>query len=81
MTIETINLKIDGVEDVLSLVECFRWMSWCSVLLRCLRAPPTTPVLRKLADIGRKISDHDDRVIRFVNNIIQRAGESKSKTL
>lgn len=37
-----VSLNIDKVDDVIEMVESFRWMSWCNVALHALRAPLTT---------------------------------------
>ena len=76
---QSISQHIDTVDDVLAVVESFRWMSWCSVLLRTLRHPPTTVALRKLVDIGKAISAGDDRILRFLQNVILRSQIWKSK--
>lgn len=39
-----ISLEIDKVEDVLTILDCFRWMSWCNVALHLIRVPlPASP--------------------------------------
>jgi len=71
--------QIDSSEDVLAIVEAFRWMSWCSVLLRTLRHPPTSVALRKLVDVGKSISNNDDRIVRFLQNVVLRSQVWKGK--
>jgi len=74
-----ISQQIDASEDVLAIVEAFRWMSWCSVLLRTLRHPPTTVALRKLVEVGKTISNNDERIIRFLQNVVLRSQVWKGK--
>ena len=37
-----VALNIDKVDDVIEMVESFRWMSWCNIALHALRLPLTT---------------------------------------
>ncbi len=71
--------KLESMDDVLAVVEGFRWMSWCSVCVQALRNPPTSVVIRRLIDIARTISAGDDRIVRFLQNVAMRSQVWKTK--
>ena len=58
-------LEIDKIDDVLSVLEHFRWMSWCNIALNVLRAPMSTIVLRRLLDAGGPLKFNDDKIMKF----------------
>jgi hypothetical protein len=72
-----ISLEIDKVEDVLTILDCFRWMSWCNVSLHLIRVPPTSVALKKVVDVTKLLRMVDDKIIKVFANILSRAGQWK----
>ena len=70
---EAISLGIDKVEDVATILENFRWMSWYHIALHGLRQPLTTKVLTRLIDITKPFPLNDDRIVKLLNQILVRA--------
>jgi hypothetical protein len=63
----------NSVEDVLLVVDAFRWMSWCNICLKILRCPPSTEFLRKLIDCAKPLRVTDDKVLKLLTGILSRA--------
>ena len=74
-----ISLEIDKVEDVITILDCFRWISWCNISLHLMRVPPTTMALKKIVDVTKLLRMVDDRIIKVFTNILTRAGQWKIK--
>jgi hypothetical protein len=64
---------IAAIEDVLSVLEAFKWMSWINLCLHFLRFPPTTPALKKLLDAAKPLRYADDKIIKALTGVLQRA--------
>ena len=74
-----ISLEIDKVEDVITILDCFRWMSWCNISLHLIRVPPTSIALKKIVDVTKLLRMVDDKIIKVFANIVARAGQWKSR--
>lgn len=74
-----ITQGFDYVDDVLNIVESFRWMSWCSLMLLCLRAPPTTVLLRKMLTTAKGMKYADEKITKYMSTIMQRGQVWKIK--
>ena len=61
------------IEDVVVALDAFRWMSWCHLCLHLLRVPPTTPALRRLLEAAKPLQCTDDKILKLLNGILQRA--------
>jgi hypothetical protein len=66
-------LEIDKIDDVVTIIDCFRWMSWCALTLHALRIPPPTHILRKLSDAAKTLKLTDDKITRSINGMLLRA--------
>lgn len=65
---------IVNLEDVALVLDAFRWMSWTNICLHMLRNPPTTPALRQLIDVTKNMRCIDEKVIKILSGVLQRAG-------
>lgn len=74
-----INAGIGDIEDIVTVIEAFRWMSWCNVTLQVIRIPLTTVLLRKLVTAGEGLKMHDEKLLRFFRFLNMRAIAWKSK--
>ena len=74
-----INAGIGDIEDIVTVIEAFRWMSWCNVTLQVIRIPLTTVLLRKLVSAGEGLKMHDEKLLRFFRFLNMRAIAWKSK--
>lgn len=74
-----VALNIDKVEDVVEMVESFRWMSWCNVTLHAIRSPLTTTGLHKLIESGRSMRFADDKILKLFQHINTKAANWKNK--
>jgi hypothetical protein len=61
------------LEDVALVLDAFRWMGWSNLCLHLLRFPPTTPVLRRMLDATRNLRYTDEKVIKLLQGVLQRA--------
>lgn len=59
-----ISLSVDGIDDVLVVIESFRWMSWCNIMLHSIRAPLTIRALNKLVMACQGMRNIDVNVFR-----------------
>ena len=64
---------IFAVEDVKYILDIFKWLSWINLTLHLLRLPPTTPALRKILDAVQGLRCADDKVVKLLSAILQRA--------
>jgi hypothetical protein len=76
---QAISLKLEAMDDILAVVEGFRWMSWCSVCIQALRNPPSSMVVRRLVQIAATVGAADERIVRFLRELSSRATGWKSK--
>lgn len=74
-----ISLEIDKVEDVITILDCFRWMSWCNISLHLIRVPPTSIAIKKIVEVTKLLRMVDDKIIKIFANILGRAGLWKTK--
>ena len=68
-----VMLGIAEITDVDTIIESFRWMAWCFYCIHVLRLPPATHTLKNLLKCARPFKLADDKVIRNVSGILQRA--------
>mmetsp|Transcript_27861 Transcript_27861/g.46820 ORF Transcript_27861/g.46820 Transcript_27861/m.46820 type:complete len:513 (-) Transcript_27861:81-1619(-) len=68
-----------SLDDVVIVLEAFRWMSWVNLCLHMLRLPPTTAALRRLLDVTRGMRCTDDKIIKLLTSVLQRSGAWKTK--
>lgn len=61
------------LEDVALTLDAFRWMGWANLCLHMLRMPPTTPALRRLLDASRGLQFVDEKVLKLLHGVLQRA--------
>lgn len=61
------------LEDVALTLDAFRWMGWANLCLHLLRMPPTTPALRRLLDATRGLQFVDEKVLKLLHGVLQRA--------
>jgi hypothetical protein len=64
---------IRHLDDVATVLEAFRWMSWTNLCLHMLRLPPTTPALRTLLDACKDMRYTDEKVVKMLTGVLQRA--------
>jgi hypothetical protein len=64
---------LEKVHDVRVIVDGFRWMTWCFQCLTILRLPPTSKQLKKLLDAAANCRFADDKVLKIIYGISQRA--------
>jgi hypothetical protein len=64
---------IRHLDDVATVLEAFRWMSWTNLCLHMLRLPPTTPALRTLLDACKDMRYTDEKVLKMLTGVLQRA--------
>jgi hypothetical protein len=64
---------IFAVEDVKYILDIFKWLSWINLTLHLLRLPPTTPALRRILDAVQGLRCADDKVVKLLSAILQRA--------
>jgi hypothetical protein len=64
---------LDKVHDARVIVDGFRWMTWCFQCLTILRLPPTSRQLKKLLDAAANCRFADDKVLKIISGISQRA--------
>lgn len=64
---------IVSLEDVAAVLDAFRWMGWVNLCLHMLRNAPTTPALRRLLDGGKDIKCADEKILKLLNGVLQRA--------
>jgi hypothetical protein len=74
-----IDAGIGDIEDIVTVVEAFRWMSWCHVTMQVMRIPLTTILLRKLISAAEGLKMSDEKLLRFFRNLNTRAIAWKSK--
>jgi len=74
-----IEAGIGDIEDIVTVVEAFRWMSWCNVTMQVMRLPITTILLRKLISASEGLKMVDDKLLRFFRNLNLRSANWKSK--
>eukprot|EP01038_Epipyxis_sp_PR26KG_P010367 gene10367-13929_t len=74
------SMGISNIEDVMAVLDAFKWMSWCNLCLHIMRFPANTITLKKLVEEARNIRTADDKIIKFVSTILNRATTWKQKT-
>lgn len=79
MADKAISMGIDKMEDVVIVLDCFRWLSWCSVCSNILRTPPTTMMMRRLLNATKPLRVFDDKILRFLSGVLTRAASWKIK--
>lgn len=67
-----------AVEDVLIVLDAFRWMSWCHLGLFLLRFPPPTTLLRRFVT-SRPAKLCDDKILRHLQGVLAKASLWKGK--
>lgn len=67
-----------AVEDVLIVLDAFRWMSWCHLGLFLLRFPPPTTLLRRFV-ASRPAKLCDDKILRHLQGVLAKASLWKGK--
>jgi hypothetical protein len=68
-----IMLGISDLDDVVTIIEAFRWMSWCFFCINVLRIPPASHSLRRLLDAAKSFKLADEKIIRFIAGMLSRA--------
>ena len=63
----------DHSDDVLNVVEAFRWMSWCSLFLTTIRAPPTTHIMRMMLKTGTGMVFADKSILSGLQATLNKA--------
>jgi len=64
---------IQTLDDVALALDAFRWMSWTNLCLHLLRNAPTTTSLRRLLDGARGLTMADDKIMKLLAGVLQRA--------
>jgi hypothetical protein len=70
---ESKKYYIDEVEDVLIVVEYFKWMSWCYHCLDLIRGPPTLRELTQLCNMAKGLRFADEKIVKAIQAILTRA--------
>lgn len=65
-------LGIQQVEDVVSIFEGFKWMSWANICLHVLRRPAPTRALRSLIESANSLKMVDEKILKFLNGVYSR---------
>jgi len=70
-----VEMGIDQVEDVINLLEYFRWMNWCSLTFHALHDPGslTTRAWKRLLDAAKGLKFPDEKLIKVLSGILARA--------
>ena len=74
-----LTLNIDRVEDVVYVIEAFKYMSWCNLCLQAMRMPMSTNVMRKLGEAARPLRLAEERIVKFFAQNLVRATQWKAK--
>ena len=72
-------LMILEVVDVDTIMEAFRWMSWCYRCLHVLRIPPATHTLQRLLAGCKPFKLADDKIVKAISGILSRSTAWKGK--
>lgn len=72
-------INIDCIDDVLSIIDSSRWMTWCYCCLYALRYPMTSTLLRFMLQSVKSIRNPDEKIVKFLNGISTRSATWKSK--
>lgn len=75
---KALEAGILAVEDVLIVLDAFRWMSWCHLGLFLLRFPPPTTLLRRFV-ASRPAKLCDDKILRHLQGVLAKASLWKGK--
>jgi hypothetical protein len=57
-----IDAGIGDIEDIVTVVEAFRWMSWSHVTMQVMRIPMTTILVRKRVSAGEVLKMKDEKL-------------------
>jgi hypothetical protein len=63
---------IEEIEDVSIVLDGFRYMSWCTLVLQVLRYPPPTPLLKRCIE-AKPLKFGDDRILKHLQMILSKA--------
>eukprot|EP01035_Chromulina_nebulosa_P019402 gene19402-25275_t len=72
-------LGINEFEDVVALLENFRWMSWCNIMINALRGPLPSTILKRLVDSALLLKFADDKILKFFQSILAKSNQWKIK--
>jgi len=71
--------QIGHIEDVMTLRDAFRWLSWCNLVLHMLRYPASTPLLRQVLEITKSLRVIDEKIVKLLTQILHKASSWKQK--
>lgn len=66
-------LGVDEIDDVTEVFEAFRYMSWLSITLQCLRRPLPTAAYRILLEAAKPLKWVDERLMKSLTGLASRA--------
>jgi len=72
-------LGINEFEDVVALLENFRWMSWCNIMINALRGPLPSTILKRLVESALLLKFADDKIVKFFQSILTKSIQWKTK--
>ncbi len=65
--------QISQVDDVIMVKDAFRWLSWCNLVLHVLRYPASTPLLRSVLEETKTMRVVDDKILKLLSQILNKA--------